>query len=174
MHVAKMHRDRDLHAKDGMPTCAACSTSFKQWKGLRDHLLSGACPEPDALRKITSGRTLSNSGSDMQQLQELRRQVQGSPKAQLAQLAALPPAQILQQRCVVCGFWTPDHTIVRSNPNVRLTLVNGRLMEMVQDFCVPATRHRLSRVAVLPFCTRRVRGTFSGLLLRVTRAQSFQ
>ena len=59
MHTAKMHRDslprfipptfdRELHAKDGVPVCAACNKSFKQWKGLRDHLLSGACPAPDA------------------------------------------------------------------------------------------------------------------------------
>ncbi|OLP96513.1 hypothetical protein AK812_SmicGene21236 [Symbiodinium microadriaticum] len=72
MHTAKMHRDslsrfipplfdRELHAKDGMPVCAACGRSFKQWKGLRDHLLSGACPAPDALRSITSSGTLSNS-----------------------------------------------------------------------------------------------------------------
>ena len=57
MHTAKMHRDtiqrfipptfdRELPAKDGMPVCAACNKSFKQWKGLRDHLLSGACPAP--------------------------------------------------------------------------------------------------------------------------------
>ncbi|OLP88065.1 LINE-1 retrotransposable element ORF2 protein [Symbiodinium microadriaticum] len=126
MHTAKMHRDslsrfipplfdRELHAKDGMPVCAACGRSFKQWKGLRDHLLSGACPAPDALRSITSSGTLSNSSAEMLQLQELRREVQGSSRSQLAKQAALPSAQILQHRCVVCGFWTPDHTKVKSH-----------------------------------------------------------
>ena len=51
----------------------------------------------------------------MLQLQELRRQVQSSTTAQLAQVAALPPAQILQQRCILCGFWTHDHTKVKSH-----------------------------------------------------------
>ncbi|CAE7416550.1 RXLR78, partial [Symbiodinium sp. KB8] len=68
MHISKMHRDtltrfippafdRELHAKEGMPVCAACNKSFKQWKGLHDHLLSGACSAPDALRIITSSGT---------------------------------------------------------------------------------------------------------------------
>ncbi|CAE7741227.1 cofG, partial [Symbiodinium sp. KB8] len=126
MHTAKMHRDslsrfippifdRELHAKEGMPVCVACNRSFKQWKGLRDHLLSGACPAPDALRTITSSGTLSSSGFEMLQLQELRREVQSSTRSQLATQAALPSAQILQHRCVVCGFWTPDHTKVKSH-----------------------------------------------------------
>ena len=126
MHTAKMHRDslsrfippifdRELHAKDGMPVCVACNKSFKQWKGLRDHLLSGACPAPDALRNITSSGTLSSSSTEMLQLQELRREVQGSTRSQLAKQAALPSAQVLQHRCVVCGFWTPDHTKVKSH-----------------------------------------------------------
>ena len=126
MHTAKMHRDslsrfippvfdRELHAKEGMPVCVACNRSFKQWKGLRDHLLSGACPAPDALRTITSSGTLSSSSSEMLQLQELRREVQSSTRSQLAKQAALPSAQILQHRCVVCGFWTPDHTKVKSH-----------------------------------------------------------
>ena len=70
MHTSRMHRDalsrfippvfdRELHAKEGMPVCAACNKSFKQWKGLRDHLLSGACSAPDALRTITSSGTLT-------------------------------------------------------------------------------------------------------------------
>ena len=47
-HPATVHRfipssfDRLRHAVDGLPKCAACGYSFKQWKGLRDHLLSGA------------------------------------------------------------------------------------------------------------------------------------
>ena len=98
MHTAKMHRDslsrfippifdRELHAKEGMPACVACNRSFKQWKGLRDHLLSGACPAPDALRTITSSGTLSSSSSEMLQLQELRREVQSSTRSQLAKQA---------------------------------------------------------------------------------------
>ena len=60
MHVSRMHRDkltryipadsdRGLHATDGLPVCAACNKEFKQWKGLRDHLLSAACPRPAEL-----------------------------------------------------------------------------------------------------------------------------
>ena len=53
--------------------------------------------------------------SDQLQLQELRREVQSSFSTQLAKQAAAPSAQILQNRCVVCGFWTPDHTKVKSH-----------------------------------------------------------
>ena len=111
MHTAKMHRDslsrfipptfdRELHAKDGMPVCAACNRSFKQWKGLRDHLLSGACPAPDALRNITSSGTLSSSSTEMLQLQELRREVQGSTRSQLASLTYVRPIRRYGRRRV--------------------------------------------------------------------------
>ena len=80
MHVTRMHRDkvdrldryipgdfdRSLHAKDGMPICAACGKEFKQWKGLRDHLLSGACTRPDRLRALSTtpeAQVLSGSTS---------------------------------------------------------------------------------------------------------------
>ena len=126
MHAAKMHRDtsnrlippdffRDLHAKDDMPTCAACSRAFKQRKGLRDHLLPGACPEPDKLRRIKVTEASGTSNSDLLQLQELKRCVQGSSRAHLAQVAATHMAQTLQHRCIVCGFWTPDRTKVKSH-----------------------------------------------------------
>ena len=59
IHEAKMHRDKldryippdflPEHSKDGLPTCAACHKHFALWKGLKDHLLSGACREPAAL-----------------------------------------------------------------------------------------------------------------------------
>ena len=166
MHTAKMHRDslprfipptfdRELHAKDGMPVCAACNKSFKQWKGLRDHLLSGACPAPDALRKITSSGTLSSSSTEMLQLQELRREVQGSTRSQLAKQAALPSAQVLQHRCVVCGFWTPDHTKVKSHIRQAHPQVWQETGEAAGPLCAGHSVHTIKGQSC-PFCRRQV------------------
>ena len=160
MHTAKMHRDsiqrfipptfdRELHAKDGMPVCAACNKSFKQWKGLRDHLLSGACPAPDALRNITSSGTLSSSSTEILQLQELRREVQGSTRSQLAKQAALPSAQVLQHRCVICGFWTPDHTKVKSHIRQAHPQVWQETGEAAGPLCAGHSVHTIKR-PVLP------------------------
>ena len=166
MHTAKMHRDslprfipptfdRELHAKDGMPVCAACNKSFKQWKGLRDHLLSGACPAPDALRKITTSGTLSSSSTEMLQLQELRREVQGSTRSQLAKQAALPSAQVLQHRCVVCGFWTPDHTKVKSHIRQAHPQVWQETGEAAGPLCAGHSVHTI-KGQPCPFCRRPV------------------
>ena len=53
-HIGKVHPGtvdrfvpttfRQEHAVAGLPQCAACLRHFSQWKGLKDHLLSGACP----------------------------------------------------------------------------------------------------------------------------------
>ena len=166
MHTAKMHRDslsrfipptfdRELHAKDGMPVCAACNRSFKQWKGLRYHFLSGACPAPDALRNITSSGTLSSSSTEMLQLQELRREVQGSTRSQLAKQAALPSAQVLQHRCVVCGFWTPDHTKVKSHIRQAHPQVWQETGEAAGPLCAGYSVHTI-KGQPCPFCRRQV------------------
>ena len=166
MHTAKMHRDslsrfippifdRELHAKEGMPVCVACNRSFKQWKGLRDHLLSGACPAPDALRTITSSGTLSSSGFEMLQLQELRREVQSSTRSQLATQAALPSAQILQHRCVVCGFWTPDHTKVKSHIRQAHPQVWQETGEAAGPLCAGHSVQTI-KGRPCPFCRRQV------------------
>ena len=166
MHTAKMHRDtiqrfipptfdRELHAKDGMPVCAACNKSFKQWKGLRDHLLSGACPAPDALRNITSSGTLSSSSTEILQLQELRRGVQSSTKSQLAKQAALPSAQVLQHRCVICGFWTPDHTKVKSHIRQAHPQVWQDTGEAAGPLCAGHSVHTIKGQSC-PFCRRHV------------------
>ena len=138
-----------------MPVCAACSKSFKQWKGLRDHLLSGACSAPDALRAITSSGTLSNSSSDLLQLQELRREVQSSLSTQLAKQAALPSAQILQNRCVVCGFWTTDHTKVKSHIRQAHPQVWQEIGEATRPLCAGHSVQTIKGQAC-PFCRRKV------------------
>ena len=166
LHTAKMHRDtlsrfippefdRELHAKEGMPVCAACGKSFKQWKGLRDHLLSGACSAPDALRTITSSGTLSNSSSEMLQLPALRREVQSSLSTQLATHAALPSAQILQNRCVVCGFWTPDHTKVKSHIRQAHPQVWQETGEATGPLCAGHSVQTI-KGQPCPFCRRKV------------------
>ena len=48
-------------------------------------------------------------------LASFRAKVQGAPKQSLGGLASSPEAQELAQRCTICGFWTPDHTKVKSH-----------------------------------------------------------
>ena len=137
------------------PALAKKKRSFKQWKGLRDHLLSGACPAPDALRTITSSGTLSSSSPEMLQLQELRREVQRSTRSQLAKQAVLPSAQILQHRCVVCGFWTPDHTKVKSHIRQAHPQVWQEAGEAVGPLCAGHSVQTI-KGQPCPFCRRQV------------------
>ena len=125
MHVTKQHPatvprfipssfDRLRHAVDGLPKCAACSTSFKQWKGLRDHLLSGACPAPDKLKQLTEADA-QGSAPETQQLATIREELLELPQHQLCSYASRPAMILLNQRCLVCNFWTPDRTKVKSH-----------------------------------------------------------
>ena len=117
--------------------------------------LSGACPAPDALRKITTSGTLSSSSTEMLQLQELRREVQGSTRSQLAKQAALPSAQVLQHRCVVCGFWTPDHTKVKSHIRQAHPQVWQETGEAAGPLCAGHSVHTI-KGQPCPFCRRPV------------------
>ena len=96
------------------PKCAACSTSFKQWKGLRDHLLSGACPAPDKLKQLTEADA-QGSAPERQQLATIRAELLELPQHQLCSYASRPAMILLNQRCLVCNFWTPDRTKVKSH-----------------------------------------------------------
>ena len=106
--------DRKLHAVAGMPQCAACQTKFRQWKGLRDQLFSGACPAPDRLRDLKDEDTRSTH-PDVAQLHQLRQEIAALPWHQLGELARREPASLLKHRCLACNFWTPDHTKVKSH-----------------------------------------------------------
>ena len=94
--------DRKLHA-------VACLTKFRQWKGLRDHLLSGACPAPQRLRDLKDEDARSTH-PDVVQLHQLRQDVAGLPRHKVGDLARQASAGLLTHRCLVCNFWTPDHT----------------------------------------------------------------
>ena len=98
-----------------MPICAACGKEFKQWKGLRDHLLSGACSRPHQLRSLSTTPEAQVQSEALMALASFRAKVQGAPKQSLGGLASSPEAQELAQRCTICGFWTPDHTKVKSH-----------------------------------------------------------
>ena len=125
MHVTRMHRDvvtkfipgefdRGLHATNGMPVCAACHKEFRQWKGLRDHLLSGACPEPARLRSLSTMPDQQVQGEALAALAKFRASVQGSMRQAMGALAARSDAAELAQRCIICGFWTPDYTKMKN------------------------------------------------------------
>ena len=98
MHTTKQHPetvsrfipskfDRLKHAVDGLPKCAACGYSFKQWKGLRDRLLSGACPQPDQLKQLTEDDAKS-SAPETRQLARLRTELSAvGPASTSAQLS---------------------------------------------------------------------------------------
>ena len=77
-HIARKHPETvqryiprtfsRLLSVDGLPQCAACRKCFPQMKGLKDHLLSGACSAPAELRALddqaqpTTASTSSLSG----------------------------------------------------------------------------------------------------------------
>ena len=82
-----------LRAKDGMPICAACGKEFKQWKGLRDHLLSGACSRPHHLRSLSTTPEAQVQSEALMALASFRAKVQGAPKQSLGGLASSPEAQ---------------------------------------------------------------------------------
>ena len=118
----------------------------------------GACSAPDALRTITFSGTLSNSSSELLQLQELRREVQSSSQAQLAQNAAMSSAQILQNRCgygEVCGFWTPDHTEVKSHLRQAHPHVWQEVGDAAGHLCAGHSAQTLKGQSCL-FCRRKV------------------
>ena len=133
LHIAKMHRStltryippefrREVHAVEGLPVCSACTREFKQWKGLRDHLLSGACPCPQRLRDITEAAT-SPSGPVQQQMQQLGACLKASPSFGLGNIAKDPAIELLQSRCIVCSFWTMDF-----NKPTEAPTANGKWM----------------------------------------------
>ena len=128
IHEVKKHREQldryvpksflPEHSKNGLPTCAACSKEFALWKGLKDHLLSGACPNPDALRALDA-RTF-----ELHTQQGATEVMHAWSKAYLestkdthtvTQLARQHDSRHFVQHCVICGFWTPDHTKVKSH-----------------------------------------------------------
>ena len=93
--------DRKLHAVAGMPQCAACLAKFRQWKGLRDHLLSGACPAPERLMDLKDEDARSMH-PDVAQLHQLRKDIAALPRHQLRELARRESASLLKHRCLAC------------------------------------------------------------------------
>ena len=123
LHTAKAHPesvcryvpqsfDRSKHAVGGVPTRSACKTSFKQWPGLMSHLLSGACPCPqllEALDKQDAPAVLPEA------LERINKEIGAASRAKLPTIAAGKDAQELNSQCVLCGFWTPDYTKLKSH-----------------------------------------------------------
>ena len=128
IHEAKMHRDKldryvptdflPEHSKDGLPTCAACHKHFALWKGLKDHLLSGACTEPETLRRIDAQHSelLEKAGLTESVHPWSREHLTSTAGTHtVTQLARQPASKRFVDHCVLCGFWTPDHTKVKSH-----------------------------------------------------------
>ena len=81
--------------------------------------------------------------------------MQGSTRSQLAKLAALPSAQVLQHRCVICGFWTPDHTKVKSHIRQAHPQVWQETGEAAGPLCAGHSVHTIKGQSC-PFCRRQV------------------
>ena len=81
--------------------------------------------------------------------------MQGSPRSQLAKQAALPSAQLLQRRCVVCGFWTPDHTKVKSHIRQAHPQVWQEIGEAAGPLCAGHSVQTI-KGQPCPFCRRQV------------------
>ena len=123
LRIAKSHSEqvkryvpssfnRQVHAEGGVPTCRACKTNFKQWPGLLSHLLSGACPCPQALEDIDRQGAPSELPAP---LSRLRASLSMAPRSQLPAIARSQDSQELSSQCVVCGFWSPDYTKLKSH-----------------------------------------------------------
>ena len=168
LHEAKMHRDKldryippdflPEHSKYGLPTCAACHKHFALWKGLKDHLLSGACREPAALRRIDAQRL--DEGAAAGQTEPVhpwsREHLTSTAGTHTAtQLARQPASKRLVDHCVLCGFWTPDHTKVKSH----LHQEHRRIWDALQDSTVTQC-HKLGTEILkgrpCPFCSKMV------------------
>ena len=120
-HIARKHPETvqryiprtfsHLLSVDGLPQCAACRKRFPQMKGLKDHLLSGACSAPAELRALddqaqpTTASTSSLSGLHPRQ-QRLHSTLQTHTAVELGRE---PASRELLAYCLICGFWTHDH-----------------------------------------------------------------
>ena len=111
LHVAKSHPEqvkryvpssfnRQVHAEGGVPTCRACKTNFKQWPGLLSHLLSGACPCPQALEDIDRQGAPSELPAP---LSRLRASLSMAPRSHLPAIARSQDSQ------------SPDYTKLKSH-----------------------------------------------------------
>ena len=125
-HVGKVHPGtvdrfvpttfRQEHAVSGLPQCAACLRHFSQWKGLKDHLLSGACPEPDKLRRLElppEDPAGAEGGTALHPRQQMLRDTVSTRTA--LSVCRTDQAQEFLSYCALCGFWTSDHTKIKSH-----------------------------------------------------------
>ena len=168
IHEAKMHKDKldryippdflPEHSKDGLPTCAACHKNFTLWKGLKDHLLSGACREPAALRSIDAQRhAASAAAGQTDPVHPWSREHLTSTAGThtVTQLARQPASKRLVDHCVLCGFWTPDHTKVKSH----LHQEHRRIWDALQDRTTTQCQKlgtEILKVRPCPFCSKPV------------------
>ena len=120
-HIARKHPETvqryiprtfsHLLSVGGLPHCAACRKRFPQMKGLKDHLLSGACSAPAELRALddqaqpTTAPTSSLAGLHPRQ-QRLHSTLQTHTAVELGRE---PASRELLAYCLICGFWTHDH-----------------------------------------------------------------
>ena len=118
LHTAKSHPgkvaryvprsfDRAKHSVNGVPTCRACQTSFKQWPGLMSHLLSGACPNPQRLQEMDED---AEPSALLAPLERVKQAIADAPRHSLPKIASSQDAQDLASQCLQCGFWTPNYT----------------------------------------------------------------
>ena len=126
-HIARKHPETvqryiprtfsHLLSVDGLPHCAACRKRFPQMKGLKDHLLSGACSAPAELRALddqaqpTTAPTSSLAGLHPRQ-QRLHSTLQTHTAVELGRD---PASRELLAYCLICGFWTHDHGKIKSH-----------------------------------------------------------
>ena len=163
LHIAKKHAslvqryvpssfDRLRHAKDGVPTCRACETSFKHWLGLMSHLLSGACPEPSKLAAIDAD---SQAEPLAEPLARLKQTIGNSARFQLPVVAKSVDSQALTSQCLQCGFWTPDYTKLKSHLRKVHTAKWSALSAVVEKTCGDFAAHTIKGLSC-PFCKLKV------------------
>ena len=99
---------------------------IKQRKGLQEHLLSGACLEPEVLRKPDSNDLSADALLSDSATHQPKKRIEGPGSSR--NLDSLAEARIPEHRCEISGCWAPDHSKL-SRTSDRHILKIGRAMD---------------------------------------------
>ena len=109
---------------------------------------------PKNLRDITQAATES-PGPVQRQLKQLSERLQDTPREGLGTIAKDPSTELLQSRCIICGFWTMDFKKVKSHIRQAHPQEWGRVHTQVEKLCAGYSA-QLVKGLTCPFCRRKV------------------
>ena len=90
--------------------------TFLAVKGLKDHLLSGACPAPEKLRQLECPPEAPAGAGEGTALHPRQQMLLDTVLTHTALgVGRTERAQDFLSYCALCGFWTADHTKIKSH-----------------------------------------------------------